>query len=243
MESVNGGIHGVVAVGDSLLTGYGLALGGVSCLSWGGWLAWALGTCLTQHAVNGATTPQVARDQLPLLRGRYRLGVTWLGANDLGRLDPDRFEREVAAVCAALQSCCETVAVATLPRSLRGAGSSWRHEAAVRDEANARIRQVADATGVVLVELAEALVGPWSVAPDRHHPTSIGHLEAAHCAATALDAAHLRFARHLPDLAAVQVPKTERRLYDVAVTDRLRGAWDTLKHLRDDRVLTRAVAP
>lgn len=242
MEQGYGDSHGVVAVGDSLLNGYGPALGGLSCLSWGGWLAWALTTCLTQHAVNGATAEQVARDQLPLLKGRYRIGVSWLGANDLAGLDTAAFGRSTEAVCASLRACCDTVAIATLPASLRGVGLTGRDAAALNQQVNAQVRSAASRTGAVLVELEDALDGPWSMAPDQVHPTSIGQLEAARRAAVALDRVGIGFARHLPDPADIEVPAVDRRLYAGPLRYRARELWGSAVGRLGERTSARQVA-
>lgn len=235
--------HGVVAVGDSLLTGYGPALGGLSSQSWGGWLAWAQTTCFTSHAVNGVRADQVVRDQLPLLTSRYRFGVTCSGANDLTHLDPVAFEAAVERICTALLACSDVAAIATLPATIRTGDMSWRRTALQRTASNAIVRQVAARTGVVLVELEEALTSPFSMAPDHQHPTSIGQLEVAHVAAGALTAAGVRFTRHLPDPAEVRLGDDERRLYVVSPWRRLRARWDSVTSLRTDRVITRAQTP
>jgi hypothetical protein len=234
--------HGVVAVGDSWLSGYGLALAGVSCTSWAAWLSWALNTCLTQHAVNGSTAEQAARDQVPLLHGRYRLGVAWLGANDLSRFESSSYSMALNTVCTALRASCDVVAVGTMPASVRVPDMSWRGVHATRDQANTVIRKIVSETGCLLVELEHELSGPWSMAPDRGHPTSLGQLEAARMAAQRLDAVGVRFARHLPDPDALYVPDAERDLYDVHLSARVRGAWASLKHWRADQATARAIS-
>lgn len=96
--------HGVLAVGDSLSTGFGLAVGGLYCWPWAGWLAWGLGEGLLQHAVNGSTKAQVVADHLPHLQPGARLGCLQLDTNDLAALDPVLFAEQVdtfGASCAA----------------------------------------------------------------------------------------------------------------------------------------------
>lgn len=214
--------HGVVGLGDSFMNGYGLPLGGVSCTSWGGWLAWALTTCFTCLAANGATCEQVLRDQVPLLRGSYRLGVVSVGANDIARLDPPHFESRLSAVTAAVSSHCRVTAIATLPAALTSAAASQGTHAAGRLAANACIRAVASSTGAVLVELEEALDAAWAMGPGQRHPTAFGQLTVARVAATALDKAGLRFARHLPPVAPLQPTLDEQRLYWPVRRSRLR---------------------
>lgn len=226
--------HGVVAVGDSWMTGYGLPLGGVSCLSWAGWLAWALSTCITPHGVNGARAVQVARDQLPLLAGhRYRLGAAWFGANDVAHLDAATFEADVREVCTRLRASADVVAIGTLPTAMRVPDRGWRAtEDAVRT-ANDAIRQAAVQADAVVVELEDALNNRWSMAPDRQHPTSLGQLEAASMAALALSSLPLR--RVLPDPNAFAVSTAHRRLYDVAPPQRVRARYVGLMQRRRDR--------
>lgn len=226
--------HGVVAVGDSLLTGFGPALGGVNAQSWAAWIAWALATCSTTHAVNGAHVQQVVADQLPLLRGHYQVGLACCGANDYSDLDLDRYGRQLREICRALGEHSDVVAVATLPLRLRVPLQSWRSTEALTRRVNDQIRAVAAACGVLVVDLERALAGPWSMAPDGQHPSSLGQLEAARIAAVTLDGAGVRFARHLPDPADITVTAPDRRLYVRSLRDRVRGRWSSLRSYRAD---------
>ncbi|MCW2570937.1 MAG: hypothetical protein JWO88_995 [Frankiales bacterium] len=171
METDGGQSHGVVALGDSWLTGYGLPLAGLSCLSWAGWLAWA--------------------------------------------------------VCTGLQKSCDVVAIATLPAAMRTPDLSWRANVDAVHRINDSVREAAAATGVVLVELQDALTGTWAMAPDRQHPTSLGQLEAAHVAAGSLSSVTLL--RALPDPADRTLPTVQKRLYDVSIRDRVRGGLVSLR--------------
>lgn len=228
------GSHGVVAVGDSWLSAYGLPLGGVSCMSWAGWLAWGSAECLTQLAVNGATANQVARDQLPLLRHRqFRIGAVWLGANDLGHLEIDRFVAALTQVCSQLTTCCHVVAIATLPAAVRTPALSWRETQRVVTRANEGIRQAAREVGATVVEMESALTGRWAMDPNRQHPTSLGQLEAAHVAA----ASHglLTGSRQLPDMTMIAVPEHQQRLYSLPARERVRGAIVDLRQRRAER--------
>lgn len=228
--------HGVVAVGDSLMTGYGLALGGLTAASWASWISWAMPDCLTMHAVNGSTAQQTVRDQLPLLQGRFRLAVCATGANDIEILDEQRFAQALTELCRTLDDHADLTAIATLPLRMRTPRLSWRQAMRRTQEVNHQIRLVADALDIVLIELEPALTGRWSMAPDNQHPTSLGHLEAAHVAAAALDRAGLRFGRHLPDADAILVPANERQLYDVPLRSRIRGRWSSVVNYRADRL-------
>lgn len=225
----------MVAVGDSLLTGFGPALGGVSAQSWAAWIAWSLAGCTTVHAVNGARVQQVVDDQLPLLDGRYRVGFACCGANDYDDFDPDRFSSQLEQICLALRRHCEVAAVATLPLRLRVPRLSWRSTEALTRRLNADVRDVAQACDLLVVELEPGLTGRWSMAADGQHPTSLGQLEAARLAARALDTAGVRFARHLPDPTDVPVSEADRRLYVVSLRDRARGSWSSLRSYRADR--------
>jgi hypothetical protein len=217
--------HGVVALGDSLINGYGPPVGGLSCVSWAGWLAWALLTCLTQHGVNGATTRQVRHDQVPLLQGHYRVGAIWCGANDLGNLDPVPVLTALRDTCSAAAEHCDLVAIATVPSTLRIPRMHWRDLDERRVLLNALIRQAAADAGVVVVELDAALGGGFSMAPNRQHPTALGNLEAAGLAASALAAHGVHFARHLPLPGSVVVPPHEAAAYRVSARERLRGGF------------------
>lgn len=214
--------HGVVGVGDSFMDGYGLPLAGVTCRSWGAWLSWALTTCFTQLAVNGASTERVLRDQIPLVRDDYQLGLIWSGANDIARLKPAAFHDRLAGVSGSLARRCDRVALATLPAALTSSTASQRAHTASRQEANAIVRRVAAETGAILVELEEALNRPWLMSPDYEHPTAIGQLAAAHVAVTALHVSGLGFVRHLPAVEPLAPSPAERRLHWAAPPSRLR---------------------
>jgi hypothetical protein len=177
----------------------------------------------------------VVQDQLPILEGRFGVGVASCGANDYADLDTERFATQMRQVCQALSRHADVVAVATLPLSRRVASLSWRRTVLLTRRLNEQIRTAARACDVVLIELEPALIGPWSMAPDAQHPTSLGQLEVARVAAVALDSAGVRFARHLPDPATIPVGPAERRLYRVSLRDRARGTWSSLASYRADR--------
>lgn len=230
--------HGVVGLGDSLMTGYGLAIGGVTAQSWAAWLAWALDDCCTLHAVNGVAADAVLRDQLPLLRDRYRLACGGIGANDLVGFDEARFATVVADLLHGLQAHADVVALATLPLQLRTSELSDRQAVSRITAVNRVIRERTRQAGAVLVDVEQALQAPLRVSPDGRHPTSLGTLEVARAAAVALDAAGLRFARHLPDPAAVQVSPADRALHDGAPQPRS-GALTAVTGWRRDRAARR----
>jgi len=227
--------HGVVAVGDSLLTGFGPALGGVSAQSWAAWVAWALADCTTVHAVNGAHVAQVVADQLPLLEGRYRIGLACCGANDYADFDPALFGSQLEQICLALRRHTDLAAVATLPLRLRVPQMSWRSTESLTRRLNTVVREVTHDCEALVVDLEPGLTGRWSMAPDGQHPSSVGQLEAARIAAATLDLAGLRFSRHLPDPGQIRLSEHDRRLYVRSVRDRLRGTWSSLRSYRADR--------
>lgn len=230
--------HCVVGLGDSLMSGYGVALAGVTAQSWAGWLAWALADCCTVHAVNGAAADDVVRDQLPLLQGRYRLACGGTGANDLPGFQGARFAAAVAELLQKMQQHADVVAFATLPLHLRSPDLGARQAQATVTTMNRLIRTATRSAGAVLVDLENALHAPFRMGPDGQHPTSLGQLEVARTAAVALDAAGVRFARHLPDPAAVEVPAADRALYDGSPPPSL-GGWNAVTSWRRDRARRR----
>ena len=226
--------HGVLAVGDSLSTGFGLAVGGLSCWPWAGWLAWGLGEGLLQHAVNGATTSQVVADQLPHLQPGARLGCLQLGTNDLGALDPVLFAEQVDRVLGAVADASSVVVVATLPAGLRRSAQPWRETVTALEIANQVVRCAAAARPVVLVELEDRLTGPWCWPVDHRHPTAIGQLEAAEVAAQALAGKGVALRRPLPASQDVVPGPDEQRQWRLSPADRAKVvALRLRRRLRD----------
>ena len=228
--------QGVLAVGDSLSTGLGFPVNGLSCWPWAGWLAWGLGEGLTQHAVNGATTAQVIADQLPHLASNTRLCCLQLGANDLNSLDPATFAEQVDHVLAAVGAVSSLVVVATLPAGLRRTGQPWRETVGALEVANQVVRCAVKARSAVLVELEDRLTGPWCWPLDHRHPTAVGQLEAAEVAAESLAAHGVTMLRSLPAHGNVLPGRDERRQWRLSPPVRARVA---ALHLR--RRLLRAV--
>lgn len=202
--------HGVVGIGDSLISGYGLSVGGVTCLSWAAWLSWALLDCCTLHAVNGAATGIVVRDQLPLLAGRYRVGCVGAGTNDLLTFDPQGYSAGMETLLHRVRDHADVVVVATLPLQLRTPHLQDVRLAQTVITMNRLIRSAAAAAGAVLVDVEQGLRAPYRMGPDGQHPTSLGQLEVATLAARALAAMGFSLARHLPDPDTVTVPPSER---------------------------------
>ena len=231
--------HGVVAVGVWLMSGYGLSLGGVTAQSWAVWLAWALADCCTLHAVNGAAAGEVVRDQLPLLRGRYRLACGGTGANDLIGFTEKAFTASVAELLRGLRRHADVVVFTTLPLlHPRTTELSARKALSRLSTMNRLIRVEAHTAGAVLVDLERALRAPFRMGPDRQHPTSLGQLEVARSAAVALDAAGVRFARHLPDPTVVVVPPSEQAMYN-GPAERRQSGWSAVTSWRSGRVQNR----
>ncbi|MDX6641437.1 MAG: hypothetical protein QOF12_2448 [Solirubrobacteraceae bacterium] len=180
--------RGLVALGDSITRGHGgtPALG-IHFQSWAQWLAEALELPLTNLAADAALAPGVLRDQVPRLRGPYDVGCLYIGVNDArsASWDAAAFERDTAAIVAALGAAADRVVVLTLPEDL------GRPPCAPKPaQANAALRRVASGAGALLVELA-GFGGRRVVLPDAVHPTSAGQLALADAAAQVLSAPRL----------------------------------------------------
>ncbi|MCW2967891.1 MAG: hypothetical protein JWM71_1663, partial [Solirubrobacteraceae bacterium] len=137
--------RGLVALGDSITRGHGgTAALGIHFQSWAQWLAEALELPLTNLAVNAAGSRDVLADQIPRLRGPYDAGCVYVGVNDARSLefDADAFERDAAAIVAALARAADCVVVLTLPEDL-GRPSCAPKPA----QANAALRRVAAQAG------------------------------------------------------------------------------------------------
>jgi lysophospholipase L1-like esterase len=165
-------IGGLVAVGDSIVNGHGDSMAGVPALGWPQWLADAMDLSYTRYGKGGATSSVIVTDLLPLVRGRYAVGVFNMGTNDaLSGWDALAFEQNFRKAAEALTSCCDRVLALTVP---------------VSAEATGIVRRVAAECGVLVVD-AE-LSGPRLLKPDSVHPTALGHLAIADRAAEALGA-------------------------------------------------------
>ena len=91
---------GLVALGDSITYGHGGMQSGLGSQSWAQWLAEAMELPFTRLAVNGATAPDVVREQLPRLRGRggaTRSAAVYVGVNDVRDVgwDAAAYERDL----------------------------------------------------------------------------------------------------------------------------------------------------
>lgn len=176
--------RGLVALGDSITRGRGgTSALGVHFQSWAQWLAEALELPLTNLARDGAVAADVLRGQVPRLRGPYDLGALYVGVNDARSVgwDAAAYERDVAAILAALREASARVVVLSLPLDLGRppAGSKPR-------EANAILARLTEPGE--LVGLGD-LAGPRFLLPDAVHPTSAGMVEIARRAAAHLGAA------------------------------------------------------
>jgi lysophospholipase L1-like esterase len=168
----------LAALGDSITNGGGSMALGVYPRSWAHWLALALDLPYHGLARDGATAPDVLREQVPRLRERYDVGGLYVGVNDVRSpaFDLDAFARDHAAATAALHERCAHVLTPTIPLDL------GRPRAGAKvAEANGAIR----ASGAIVVEL-EDLRGWRYVLPDAVHPTAVGQVEIADRAARAL---------------------------------------------------------
>jgi lysophospholipase L1-like esterase len=168
---------------------------GITPLSWAQWLARALDLPFTSYAVDGATTADVLREQLPRVRADYDLATVYAGVNDVRSPDWDAaaYERDLDAVAGALAACAERLLLLTLPADL------GRPTCAPKPlQASEIVRRVAARHGAVVAALDD--FGGWTlVLPDVVHPTALGQLEIADRAARALGAATLPSAVRGPD--------------------------------------------
>jgi lysophospholipase L1-like esterase len=178
--------RGLVALGDSITVGEGSMAFGVTALSWAQWLARALGLPFSAHAVNGATTEEVLREQVPRVRDAFEVGCLFAGVNDVRSpafaLEP--FAAAHARALGALAERCDVVVCPTVPLDL----GRPRAGAAKVAGANAAIRAGARVAGAVVVAL-EDLRGWPALLPDAVHPTALGQVVLAERAARALAAA------------------------------------------------------
>jgi len=175
--------RGLVALGDSITVGEGSMAFGVTALSWAQWLARALGLPYSAHAVNGATTEEVLREQVPRVRDRFEVGCLFAGVNDVRGpgFDLEAFAAAHGAALAALAARCDVVVCPTIPLDL----GRPRAGAAKVAGANARVRSGAAAVGAVVVGLDD-LRGWPALLPDAVHPTALGQVAVAERAARAL---------------------------------------------------------
>src|SRR3954468_9889545 len=100
--------RGMVALGDSITRGRGGAPAlGVHPQSWALWLAEALELPVTNLGVDGATAPDVLREQVPKLEGPYDLATLHVGANDARSIgfDAAGFDAAVGQIMAAMAAC------------------------------------------------------------------------------------------------------------------------------------------
>jgi lysophospholipase L1-like esterase len=157
---------------------------GVTPLSWAQWLARAMDLPFSSYAVDGATTPDVLREQLPRVRADYDIAALYAGVNDVRDpgFDVDAYERDLADVATGLAARADRLLLLTLPHDLGRPTSAPKPQAA-----NAVVRRVAAAHGAVVADLAD--FGGWiNVRPDVVHPTPLGQVEIADRAARALGA-------------------------------------------------------
>ena len=177
-------MSGVVALGDSITYGHGGMQSGLGCQSWAMWLAEAMELPFTRFARNGATAPDVLREQVPRLVRDYDVGCLYVGVNDVRDTgwDAAAFERDLGAIAAALASRSARVVMLTIPLDLGLPPAGPKV-----GEANAAIERVAASCGAAVADLRD-LAGPRWVWADRVHATAAGEVEIADRAARALGA-------------------------------------------------------
>jgi lysophospholipase L1-like esterase len=179
---------------------------------------------VTNLGVDGATAPDVLREQVPKLAGPYDLATLHVGANDArsAAFDAAAFDAAVGDVTAAMAASAERLLVLTVPLDL---GRPRAGEDVVT--ANAILRRHAAAHGALVCPL-EDLRGPRVMLPDAVHPTSAGMVEIADRAADTLAAAGLTAWRRPSSLA-----HAEARTDPVALARY--GGWYARQVLRDRR--------
>ncbi len=180
--------RGVVALGDSITRARGgtPALG-IHFQSWAQWLAETLELPFTNLARDAATVSDVLGSQVPALRGPYDLGALHVGVNDVRETgwDAVAFQRDAAAIVAALAGCCDRVLVLTVPHDLGRPRATPKPR-----QANEALRRVAGWGGALVCDLA-GFGGRRNVLPDAVHPTSAGELAIADAAARTLGVARM----------------------------------------------------
>lgn len=186
--------RGLVALGDSITRGRGGAPAlGVHPQSWAQWVAETLELPFTNLAVDGATSADVVRDQLPGLHGPYDLATLFVGANDARwELDATQYADDLTLILRALKDAAARTLVLTIPEDLGRppAGADVRTANAILRRAGAELCELKDLRG-------------WRVMlPDAVHPTSPGMVEIADRALAALGSSRRVDAGERRDLAA-----------------------------------------
>ena len=181
----------LVALGDSLAQGQGSVH---PERSWVGRLASEMertgGTPVrvVNLGVCGATTAEVAREQLPRVPDAARRGepgtlvALCTGTNDATSTDPEAYRRDLTTICAALPAGS---LVADVPDFQRGpdrpAGARIARIAREVVAAHPGLRPVA-------VEAATGGLRPWELGPDLTHFSGIGYRRLGRAFAAALAA-------------------------------------------------------
>jgi acyl-CoA thioesterase-1 len=174
-----------VALGDSLAAGTGARSGGYVERLHQRLRAVHPGATLLNLGVNGATSADVRRDQLPrLARARPSLITLSVGTNDLTRgVPPEQVADDVRRIVTALVATGATVVVTNLPDvALAPAVPSWLRagiDEPVR-RLNSRLAQVAAELRVTLFDLYDLsrreLPGHGEYfSADRFHPSDAGY--------------------------------------------------------------------
>jgi len=179
----------LVALGDSLAQGVG-ALRPEQ--SWAGWLADHLERTTGRRVrvlvlgVSGATTAEVADEQLPRVPAAARRGAAstlvalCTGTNDATATDPEDFRRSLTAICGQLPAGS---LVADIPDFQRGPD----RPAGARIAAIAREVVAAHPDlRLVRVEDATRRLRPWELGPDLTHFSGYGYRRLGRAFAAAL---------------------------------------------------------
>ncbi|CAN7468490.1 SGNH/GDSL hydrolase family protein [Arthrobacter sp. LjRoot78] len=183
---------GIVAVGDSITNACSadLVLDGVPARSWVEWVASAAGEPLTVHARPGAASAAV-HDLLPDNAERYRLGLVYVGVNNIISWRwwrRDDLEADLRNIVKRMADRADRVAVMQYPDTLGRAGTLAPYGPFLRR----RVRAAQAIAARVAAESGATLIQPPALDGDRIwvdgvHPTSTGHLAMGQAALAALN--------------------------------------------------------
>lgn len=178
-----------LALGDSFTIGTGIAADrAFPRVLAARWRDRGLEVALTDPAVNGYTTDDLIRDELPFLsRVRPTLVTLLIGANDIVRgWDQARYRSRLARIHEAVRAGAPDAAVHALPQpdwSLSPAAAAYGEPGALArtiERANEIAREEAERGGARYLDifpLMRAQAERRMLAPDGLHPSADAHVE------------------------------------------------------------------
>ncbi|UKA69598.1 SGNH/GDSL hydrolase family protein [Arthrobacter sp. FW306-06-A] len=182
---------GIVAAGDSITNACSadLVVDGVPARSWVEWVAAAAGEPLTVHARPGAASATV-RNLLPDTAERYRLGLVYVGVNNIISWRwwrRDDLEADLRDIVKRMSDRADRVSVMQYPDTLGRAGAVFPYGPFLLR----RVRAAQAIAARVAAESGATLIKPPALTGDRMwidgvHPTSTGHLAMGQAALSAL---------------------------------------------------------